>query len=135
MFGTIRRISNLTNLAVTSRALSVSYPPVSTVGIVLYHNVRQRKMHDGNCLAGGGGRCYVLSTLVLIFRYMSRSITISSFLSSEQLIFTVTKCVVSSSKKRSLEVEFKLIKQIYFQLQHQNHSPISHEFRARPSSR
>ena len=34
-----------------------------------------------------GSRCYVLSTLVLIFRYMSRSIMISSILSSDQLNF------------------------------------------------
>ena len=75
--------------------------------------------------------CYVLSTLVLIFRCMSRSIVISSFSLSDQLNFTVTKCVVSSSVFRS---GIKIIKQIYFQLQHQHQSMISHEFRARPSS-
>ena len=31
--------------------------------------------------------CYILSTLVLIFRYMSRSIMISSFSSSDQFNF------------------------------------------------
>ncbi len=49
--------------------------------------------------------CYILSTLVLILRYMSRSIVISSFSSSDQFNFTVTKCVVSLSAKCSLEVE------------------------------
>jgi len=44
--------------------------------------------------------CYVLSTLVLIFRCMFRSIVISSISSSDQLNFTVTKCVVSLSVKR-----------------------------------
>jgi len=78
--------------------------------------------------------CYVLTTLILLFRYMSRSIVISSFLSSDQLNFTVTKCVVLSSIKCYLEVEFKLTKQIYFQLQHQSKSLISHKFRAHPSS-
>ena len=43
--------------------------------------------------------CYVLSTLVRIFRCMSRSIVISSFLSSDQLHLIVTKCNVSPSAK------------------------------------
>ena len=54
--------------------------------------------------------CYVLSTLVLIFRFMSRSVVISSILLSDQLIFIMTKCIVLLSVKCSFEVEFKLIK-------------------------
>jgi hypothetical protein len=43
-------------------------------------------------------------------------------------------CFVELSVERSLEVELKITKQIYFQLQHQSHSPIIQKFRARPSS-
>jgi hypothetical protein len=52
---------------------------------------------DENKGNGGGGssggslvtvRCYVLSTLVLIFKYMSLSIKINSISSSDQLNFT-----------------------------------------------
>ncbi len=99
--------------------------------------MRQREggaVRGQECGATRGRDCYILSTLVLIFRCMSRSIVISSFSSSDQLHFTVTKCIVSTSHKILIYGRIKLIKQIYFQLHHQNHSPISHEFRARPSS-
>ena len=58
--------------------------------------------------------CYVLSTLVLIFRYMSRSIMISSISSSDQLNFierleSVNR-VFRPAWKRSFEVKLSLYK-------------------------
>jgi hypothetical protein len=60
----------------------------------------------------------------------------SCFSWSAQFHRAIRKCkpCFSSSVKTLFWSKIKLIKQNYFQLQHQNHSPISHEFGACPSS-
>ena len=60
---------------------------VPAVVLALWRGEAANRMATKVEAATVAAACYVLSTLVLIFRYMSRSIMVSSILSSDQLNF------------------------------------------------